>query len=290
MILDQPSSLPLVYSDPVETGTPVLFVHGIAHNRFVWEKLTRSLPVGLRPISVDLRGHGESPWSMEANYDLRDYAADLPALLDALKIDRAYVVAHSLGGNVATLFASAHPERVMALVLVDTGPALDLTGTSHIADEIGSALRSYASIAEFREQLDQLHPSGDSEVLDRLARSSVVARPDGRFEPALDPGVLGGPDESTDLVSLERELWSALGAVCCPVLVIRGEKSAILSEKVAAEMVDEVLAEGRLVTLSAAGHAIMIDDGPGLVAAIRDFIPITPSRVKRPTRSGRNPV
>ena len=266
-------SLPLGYSDPREGGTPILFVHGIAHNRSVWEKLTRALPDWLRPISVDLRGHGESPWSTEANYDLRDYAADLPALFDELKIDRAYIVAHSLGGNVSTLFASAHPEKVLALVLVDTGPALDATGTVHIADEIGSALRSYASIAEYREQLSLIHPNGDGEVLDRLAKASVVARTDGRFEPALDPGVLGAAVGATDLVALERELWAALGSLSHPVLVLRGGVSAILSEKVASEMVDEVLADGRLLTLPEAGHAIMIDDGPGLSAAILDFIP-----------------
>ncbi len=276
MISGSKRSLPLVYSDPRERGTPILFVHGISHNRSVWEKLASELPDGFQPISVDLRGHGESPWSTEAQYDLRDYATDLPALLDVLEIDRAYVVAHSLGGNVATLFAAAHPERVLALVLVDTGPALDSTGTLHIADEIEGALRSYASIAEFREELDLIHPNGDPEILDRLARASVVARMDGRLEPALDPGVLGAAVESTDLVLLERDLWSALGAVSSPVLVVRGGVSAILKEKVAKEMVDEVLADGRLLTLPEAGHAIMIDDGPGLAAAIRDFMPVIP--------------
>ena len=105
---------------------------------------------------------------------------------------------------------------------------------------------------------------------------SVVARMDGRLEPALDPGVLGAAVESTDLVLLERDLWSALGAVSSPVLVVRGGVSAILKEKVAKEMVGEVLADGRLLTLPEAGHAIMIDDGPGLAAAIRDFMPVLP--------------
>ena len=273
---DHIRSLPLVYSDPRGRGTPILFIHGIAHNRSVWEKLARALPDGFRPISIDLRGHGESPWSMEAEYDLRDYAADLPALLDDLRIGRAYIVAHSLGGNVSTLFTAANPERVLALVLVDTGPALDATGTIHITDEIGNALRSYASISEFREQLGLIHANGDPEILDQLARASVVMRMDGRFEPALDPGVLGAAVQSTDLAALERDLWSALGAVSCPVLLVRGGVSAILSEKVASEMVEEVLADGRLVTLSDAGHAIMIDEGPDLAAAILDFMPVTP--------------
>jgi pimeloyl-ACP methyl ester carboxylesterase len=148
---------------------------------------------------------------------------------------------------------------------------------AHVMDEVGSGLRSYASVAEFRDQLALTHPLGDPDILDLLASSGVVERIDGRYEPALDPGVLVGTGASEDLAGLERELWSALGSVSCPVLVVRGGLSAILSEKVATEMIDEVLVDGRLVTLSAAGHGIMIDDGPGLAAAIRDFIPMTPA-------------
>jgi pimeloyl-ACP methyl ester carboxylesterase len=266
--------LRLAYSDPRGTGTPLLFIHGISHNRSVWEKLANALPDGFRPISIDLRGHGESPWSTDARYGLEDYAADLPALLDHLKIEQTYIVAHSLGGNVATLFSAAHSERVFALILVDTGPALESTGTLRIADEIGSAIRSYASIDEFREQLDLIHPSGDSDILDRLACTGVARRLDGRFEPTFDPGVLGAGVVSTDLAQLERKLWSALGRVNRPVLVVRGGLSAVLNEKVAAEMVDEVLAEGQQLTLPDAGHAIMIDDGPGLRAALLDFVSI----------------
>jgi len=264
--------LRLSHSDPRGRGLPVLFVHGISHNRSVFGKLAETLPEAFRPILLDLRGHGRSPWSLEASYDLADYAGDLPLLLDDLRIERAFVVAHSLGGNVSTLFAAARPERVRGLVLVDTGPSLDIMGTSHIADEIGSAIRSYGSIAEFREQLKGIHPVGDPEILDRLARASLVARVDGRFEPALDPGVLGTAVTSRDLVALERELWSALASLRCPVLLVRGGRSAILAEKVAHEMVDEVLVDGRLVTLPEAGHAVMIDDGPGLAAALHPFL------------------
>jgi len=265
-------SLPLAYSDPRGRGTPILLVHGFFHNRTVWEKLAAGLPEDFRPISVDLRGHGESPWSLEGDYDLRSYARDLSALLDELDIKRAFVVGHSMGGNVATLFAREMATRALGLVLVDTGPALESTGTDHVVDEVESALRSYPTITAWREQLSLIHPIGDREILDRLASTSVVARIDGHYEPALDPGVLGRPDDPVDLVALERDLWSALRGLACPVLVIRGGVSAILREKVVREMVDEVLQDGRLVTLEKAGHAVMIDDGPGLQRALRDFL------------------
>jgi pimeloyl-ACP methyl ester carboxylesterase len=269
-------ALALAYSDPRGTGLPVLFVHGFSHNRSVWEKLARELPEGFRPIAVDLRGHGESPWSRAADYDLDSYASDLPALLDALELPSAVLVGHSLGGNVATLFAVSHPERVRALVLVDTGPALESGGTSFILDGVASVLRSYASVAEFREQLRGTHPQGDSELLDRLAASGLVRRIDGRYEPALDPGVLGDPGTPIDMPTLERVLWAALGTVKSPVLLVRGGLSAVLSEKVAREMIDEVVDDGGLVTLPSAGHAVMIDDGPGLATALLGFLSALP--------------
>jgi esterase len=265
-------ALSLAFSDPRESGLPVLFVHGIAHNRVVWEKLIRDLPSSMRPISVDLRGHGESPWSISGEYDLPDHASDLPGVLDELGLDRAYVVAHSLGGNAATLFAASSPERVQGLVLVDTGPVLDAGGVAHVAGEVESVLTSFASRAEYRRRLSQMHSIGDPPILDRLAETSLVERLDGRFELAIDPAVLGAAGDGADLGALERELWTALRTLACPVLLVRGGISAILSEKVATEMVDEVIPDARLVTLPESGHSVMIDAGAGLASTIREFI------------------
>jgi len=270
-------ALALAVSDPRKSGVPVLFVHGIAHNRSVWEKLAAGLPDAVRPISVDLRGHGESPWSIERDYDLRDYALDLSRVLDDLTIERAHVVAHSLGGNAATLFASAAPERVRSLVLVDTGPVLDIGGVAHVADEVESVLRSYTSVAEYRRRLSLMHPIGDPEILDRLAATILVERLDGRFELTLDPAVLGSATEGANLATLERELWAALASLSCPVLLARGGISAILDEKVAREMVEEVIPDARLVTLSEAGHSVMIDAAEGLAAALREFLSLDPA-------------
>lgn len=277
MIAKRPEALDLAVSDPRGEGIPIVFVHGFSHNRSVWQSLANDLAPGWRPILPDLRGHGESPWSLAGDYDLHDYASDLPRLLDRLGVERVHLVGHSLGGNVSTLFASAWPERVASLVLVDTGPELEAAGSQHIAGEVETVLRSFASTFEYRAQLAAIHPNGDAAVLDVLASTGLVKRIDGRFEPALDPGVLGDADVEVDMEAIESELWIALESIRCPVLVVRGALTAILSPPVAQRMVDEVLADGRLVTLSNAGHAVMIDDGPGLGSAIGDFLAPLPA-------------
>ncbi len=265
----------LAISDPRPRGEAILFVHGFSHNRSVWHDVVDSLPERWRPISLDLRGHGESDWSASGAYDLSDYASDLPACLDALGVERAHIVGHSLGGNVCTLFCAEHPERVRSLTLVDTGPSLAVEGAAHVLGEVGDALRSYPSTEAFREQLSRLHPVGDGALLDRLARASLVRRLDGRYEPALDPGVLGeglGSVASVDAEAMEERLWQALRALGCPVLVLRGGLSSILSEEVARRMVETELVAGRLETLARAGHAIMIDDPSGLSERLIRFL------------------
>lgn len=266
------NSLSLALSDPRGEGVPILFVHGFSHNRSVWSILCESLPERWRPVAVDLRGHGESPWSPEGAYDLADYAIDLRGTLDTLGISDVHLVGHSLGGNVCTLFAAKSARRVRSLTLVDTGPMLAGAGSAQIADEVDAGLRSYASVAEFRTQLGLIQPQGDPGVLDRLAASSVVRRLDGRYEWALDPGVLGEGQGIVDRGAIERTLWSALGQLDSPVLVVRGELSSILSEKVAREMVDETLVQGRLETLPRAGHAVMVDEGEALRDCLVDFL------------------
>jgi pimeloyl-ACP methyl ester carboxylesterase len=264
--------IPLAFTDERLRGRPVLLVHGFSHNRSVWSQLAYSLSDGLRPISVDLRGHGQSPWSPEGHYDVRDYALDLPATLDSLGLERAVVVAHSLGGNAATLFAAQAPERVESLVLLDTGPTLSFGAMMHIARDAGEAFQSYDSVEEFRERLAMTHPMGDAALIAEMARAGLVRRLDGRFEPAMDPGVMSGSSEQADLDALERDLWAALARVTCPTLVVRGGVSAVLDERVARRMVDEVLEHGRLETLERAGHGVMLDDAPGLLRCIEDFV------------------
>jgi pimeloyl-ACP methyl ester carboxylesterase len=100
----------------------LLLVHGHGGSK---EDFTNYLPrlgaTGWHAVAPDLRGHGgSSKPDDEAAYSLAQLADDVGALLDALGWDTAVVLGHSLGGMVVQLFALAHPERVSALILMDT--------------------------------------------------------------------------------------------------------------------------------------------------------------------------
>jgi 2-(acetamidomethylene)succinate hydrolase len=270
----------LVSSDGVELavtdsrgeGSPVVFVHGFSNDRFVWEDLARGLPESFRPICYDLRGHGDSGWSLESRYHLLDHARDLAEIFEALSLERAVLVGHSMGGNIATLFASLHPERARALALVDAGPALGQDAWRRASGDVSDQARAYDSVAEYRKLLGLAYPLGAGAALDRLARTSLTQRRDGRFEPKLDPLLLELQGSEDQLRKTESLLWDALAKLRCPVLLARGERSAMLPELVARKMVDRVIADARLAQIPNAGHAVMFDNGPALRAELEAFL------------------
>ncbi len=262
----------LAVTDVRGEGAPVVFVHGFSNDRFVWDDAARALPEAYRPICYDLRGHGDSGWSVAGRYHLTDHASDLAAIFEALSLERAVVVGHSLGGNVATIFAARHPERVRALALVDTGPALGQDAWRRASGDVTEQARAYETVAEFRKLIGLAYPLAAPAALDRLARTSLVQRRDGRFEPKLDPILLDLLGTEEQWRETEALLWDALAKLRCPVLLARGERSAMLPEAVARRMVDDVIADARLVQIPNAGHPVALDNGPALSAALEAFL------------------
>jgi pimeloyl-ACP methyl ester carboxylesterase len=110
-----------VVLDAVETGdpagAPILFLHGITDSWRSFELALAELPEHVRAIAVSQRGHGDSE-RPSAGYRTRDLADDVAAILDALELERASVVGHSMGSIVARRFAADHPHRLQRLVLV----------------------------------------------------------------------------------------------------------------------------------------------------------------------------
>ena len=109
--------------NPQASGVPLLLTHGFGATAGMWDRNIDALSVD-RPVIVwDQRGHGSSdaPDDMDC-YSEQISVADMAAILDAAGADRAVVGGMSLGGYLSLAFHLAHPQRVAALVLVDTGP------------------------------------------------------------------------------------------------------------------------------------------------------------------------
>jgi pimeloyl-ACP methyl ester carboxylesterase len=105
------------------SGPPVLLTHGYSVTSGMWKGQIEALSRGHTLVLWDLRGHGQSDYPEdEAAYSEALTIGDMAALLDEVGARRAVIGGLSLGGYMSLAFYRAHPERVSALLIIDTGP------------------------------------------------------------------------------------------------------------------------------------------------------------------------
>jgi len=116
--IELPSGVRLHYQRSGE-GDPLVLIHGLTGNLAVWHlHIAPALRDDFDVVTYDLRGHGYSDMP-PSGYSADDMAGDLRHLLDALDIERAVLVGHSFGADVALYLAHAHPERVEQVIAIE---------------------------------------------------------------------------------------------------------------------------------------------------------------------------
>lgn len=105
---------------------PVLLTHGYSASGAMWAPNVEALGRDHHVITWDIRGHGFSDSPADpARYSQAASVEDMAAILDECGVERAVLGGHSLGGYLSLAFRMAHPERVAALLLIDTGPGFN---------------------------------------------------------------------------------------------------------------------------------------------------------------------
>jgi pimeloyl-ACP methyl ester carboxylesterase len=141
-------------------GVPVIFLHGVTDSWRSFELLFAHLPRSFRAIALSQRGHGDSD-RPEAGYRAKNFSEDLAAFMDALGLERAVIVGHSMGTQGAQRFAIDHPERLLALMLI--GAFATMRGNAP-AEEFWAS-----EVARLRDPIDP--------ALARAFQESTLAQP-----------------------------------------------------------------------------------------------------------------
>ena len=154
-----------------EDGIPVLALHGWLDNANSFARLAPQLP-GLRIVALDLAGHGRSEHRPAGSgYPLWDYVYDVLLAAEQLGWQRFSLIGHSLGGIVATLLASAMPECVERLALIDG--VVPLAGAAEEGPQrLGQALRAQMALLHKRKSV---YPDMDRAVLARMQGRVAVS-------------------------------------------------------------------------------------------------------------------
>ena len=112
--------LKLHYLDWGNPDAPdVLLIHGSQDNCHNWDWTAQQLCADYHVIAPDLRGHGDSEWVKGSPYSILDYVYDIAQLVEQEDLNPVNVIAHSMGGTVACLFAGIYPEKVSSLISVE---------------------------------------------------------------------------------------------------------------------------------------------------------------------------
>src|SRR3954467_15159266 len=112
-----------IHYDIFGNGPPLLLTHGYSSTSAMWQGQIEALSSHHRLVLWDMRGHGQSDYPDDPSaYSEALTVGDMAALLDEVGADSAIVGGLSLGGYMSLAFYRAHPERVRALLIIDTGP------------------------------------------------------------------------------------------------------------------------------------------------------------------------
>ncbi|HEV7159457.1 MAG TPA: alpha/beta fold hydrolase [Caulobacteraceae bacterium] len=232
------------------TGPPLLLTHGYSATGAMWSGQIEAFAAAFQLITWDMRGHGRSDYPDDpAAYSEAATVADMAALLHALRAERAIIGGLSLGGYMSLAFHLAHPDRVRALLIIDTGPGY----------------RNDEARAGWNRNALKTADRYESEGLGRLAAGSPEMRTaQHRNAKGLALAARGMLTQRDDRVI------SSLPSIAVPSLVVVGANDAPFLA--ASDYMAGKIPGARKVVIENAGHAANIDQPAAFNAAVLDFL------------------
>jgi pimeloyl-ACP methyl ester carboxylesterase len=250
---------------------PVICLHGLTRNARDFDMLAPHIAAqGWRVLVPSMRGRGDSDYSEDsASYALPTYVDDLLALLEQEGIDSFVSIGTSMGGLMTMLLAQSQPDRIAGAVLNDIGPELETAGLDTIKSYVGQG-RSYPTWLHAARALEEAHgpsfPAFDLQAWIAMAKRTMTLCNNGRISFDYDMKI-AEPILSTPEAAAPVDLWPAFGALKDkPLLLLRGELSALLSASTFADM-HKIASEADCAVIPQVGHAPTLDE-PEARAAI----------------------
>lgn len=245
----------LSYIDFGGTGQAVILLHGVMSRGANWYDVSGWLKEHFHVYALDQRGHGRSD-KPGSGYMREDFVADVMALLDELKIEQVILAGHSTGGLNAYVTAARYPDRVKAVVIEDMHaepwPRKEI---ENWRQWFNSWPLPFICLKEAWDYFSSLRPAFAHHFIENLEETEDGYRP--LFNPEHIIKILEGNNV--------KPWWDELKKIKCPVLMIHGERSDVVS-KAEAERMAKTVEKGWFKEIEDAYHVVH-DDQPGLYKA-----------------------
>jgi pimeloyl-ACP methyl ester carboxylesterase len=235
-------------------GPALILTHGYSSTSAMWQGQVGALSKHHRLVLWDMRGHGQSDYPQDPKaYSEALTVGDIAALLDEVGAQRAIVGGLSLGGYMSLAFHRAHPQRVSALLIIDTGPGFK-------KDDARDAWNKRALGTAERFEHEGL------EVLKSASRErSTVSHRDASGLARAARGMLTQRDAS---------VIESLPDIKVPSLVVVGaDDTPFLA---ASDYMAAKIPGAKKVVIPAAGHAVNIDQPLAFIEAVLPFLDSLP--------------
>lgn len=264
------------WGDP-DNDRVVLCVHGLTRSGRDFDPLARRLATHYRVVCPDVVGRGKSDWLIDPSYyGVPQYVADMLTLIARLQPSQLDWVGTSMGGLIAmglsatlSMSAALRPDRgphglsrqqnlrLGKVILNDIGPELRIDGLKRIAEYVGvpQSFETFDEAVDYMRTVSADFGHHDLEGWQALTRN-VFTEQDGRWGKHYDLRIAEPMSKETPdtIKASEALLWSAFEAFTQPVLILRGERSDLLTPDTVQEMLARN-AQAQLLTVPDVGHA-----------------------------------
>ncbi len=250
---------------------PVICVHGLTRNGRDFDWLAKDLQSSTRIICPDVVGRGKSAWLAEPKlYSYPQYIADMATLI--ARVDAATIdwVGTSMGGIIGIFLAAMPNSPIRRLVINDVGPFIPMAALKRIASYVGKTI-AFPDLASVEKYLRTIYaPFGITDDKDwkALTENSTRILPDGQLALAHDPQI----SSNFEIIDKDVDFWPIYDQIKCPVLVLHGEVSDILSHETAEAMATRG-PKAKTLEFQGIGHAPALIDNDQ-IQAIKHFLEI----------------
>lgn len=255
---------------------PVIAIHGLTRNAADFEGIAPLIAAaGRRVLAINVRGRGQSDRAPDPmTYQPAVYAQDVLALLQQTGIERAVFLGTSMGGLITMALAAIRSKVIAGAIINDVGPEVAKEGLARIAAYSGQSVDTpgWADAAAYARRINEIaFPHYTDSDWDVFARRIFREGTEGAPVLDYDPDI-AVPIKAAGAKALVPNLWPMFGRLTKgrPVLLVRGQNSDLLSEKIAAKMRKRA-PRMDFVEVPGVGHAPMLDE-PEAKAAIFPFL------------------
>jgi 3-oxoadipate enol-lactonase len=270
-----------MYYEDVGKGEPIITIHGLMEDTTYWSEtgVTSKLAENYRVISMDMRGHGRTVIDGEPfGFDVETMAGDFDALADHLAIDCFHLLSHATGGMVAVRYAMNRSDRLLSLMLTDTGSAtipefyLNPANYKPPTEEEIEAYTNWMLNPSIQERMQGIR-ANPGEYLFKMAE-----HPNNEGMWKIYEGFLRRQDAR--VIMKFREVFYSdpnirikkLRQIKSPTLILLGEHDIVFFRP--SEIMAKEIPDNRHVILDGIGHMTAIEDPKRTIEEILKFLDI----------------